>query len=140
MKTKILILCTGNSCRSQMLQGWLQHFDQINALEVYSAGLETHGVNANAIKVMAEAGVDISNHTSDHLDKYQAIDFDYIITVCDHAKENCPWFPSKAQRIHHNFTDPAGATGTEQEILNIFRSVRDDIKAFAQTFIASLYS
>ena len=135
MKTNILILCTGNSCRSQMMQGWLEHFDNEDNLNVYSAGIETHGVNPNAIKVMEEAGVNISHHTSNHIDEYKDIDFETIITVCDHAKENCPWFPSEAERIHQNFTDPASATGTQTEILEAFRETRDAIRDFAQKFV-----
>lgn len=135
MKNNILILCTGNSCRSQMAQGWFEHLDKANHLKVYSAGIETHGVNPKAVQVMQEAGVDISHHTSNHMDEYRDIDFDYVITVCDHAKENCPYFPADANRIHQNFKDPAGATGTKEEILNEFRKVRDDIKSFTQQFL-----
>ncbi len=138
MKTKILILCTGNSCRSQMAQGWLQYLDQENILEIYSAGLETHGVNANAVKVMAEVCVDISQHTSNHMDEYKSIAFDYVITVYDHAKENCPYFPSTAERIHQNFTDPAKASGSEQQVLEAFRKVRDEIKVFTIEFNQNL--
>lgn len=139
MKINVLILCTGNSCRSQMAQGWIKHFDTRNKLNVYSAGIETHGVNPTAIRVMKEAGIDISDHTSNHIDEYRDIDFDYIITVCDHARENCPWFPSDAQRIHQNFTDPARATGSMEEKLETFRRVRDEIKTFAQDFVRNIY-
>ena len=135
MPKNILILCTGNSCRSQMAHGWLDYFDKENKLGIYSAGIETHGVNPNAIKVMKEAGVDISHHTSNHMDEYKDIDFDHIITVCDHAKENCPYFPANAKRTHQNFTDPAGATGTDEEIQEEFRRVRDEIKKFAENFL-----
>lgn len=135
MKTNILILCTGNSCRSQMAQGWLEHYDEQKNLNVYSAGIETHGVNPKAIQVMKESGVDISQHTSNHLDEYRDIDFDYVITVCDHARENCPYFPSKANRIHQNFSDPAKATGSEEEVLQEFRRVRDEIEAYCREFI-----
>lgn len=135
MKTNVLILCTGNSCRSQMAQGWMEHFDTVNKFQVYSAGIETHGVNTKAIQVMKEADVDISHHTSNHMDKYRDIDFSYIITVCDHARENCPYLPSNAKRIHRNFTDPAQANGSEVEILKEFRQVRDEIKAFAANFV-----
>lgn len=137
MKTNILILCTGNSCRSQMMQGWLNYFDEEGRLQVYSAGIETHGVNPNAVRVMKEAGVDISHHTSNHIDEYRDVDFEYIITVCDHAKENCPWFPSGAKRIHQSFTDPAGATGTQTEILVAFRKTRDAIRNFSKEFITN---
>lgn len=134
MKPNILILCTGNSCRSQMAHGWFNHLAPDKAM-VYSAGIETHGVNPNAVKVMAEAGVDISGHTSNHIDEYRELDFNYVITVCDHAKENCPYFPTDAERIHQNFTDPAGASGTEEKILGEFRRVRDEIKQFVEHFI-----
>jgi len=131
---KILVLCTGNSCRSQLAEGYLRHFAGDRA-EVYSAGVETHGVNPRAIATMKADGIDISGHTSNHVDEYQSIDFDYIITVCDHAKERCPYFPSKAQRFHHNFPDPAKATGTEAEIMAEFARVREQIKAYALDFI-----
>jgi arsenate reductase len=131
---KILVLCTGNSCRSQLAEGYLRHFAGDRA-EVYSAGVETHGVNPRAIATMKADGIDISGHTSNHVDEYQTIDFDYIITVCDHAKERCPYFPSKAQRFHHNFPDPAKATGTEAEIMAEFERVREQIKAYARDFI-----
>ena len=131
---KILVLCTGNSCRSQIAQGYLQKFAGGNA-EVYSAGVEAHGLNPRTVKVMAEDNVDISHHTSDKVDKYSGKKFDFIITVCDNAKENCPYFPGEAVRLHRNFTDPADATGTEEDILNVYRKVRDEIKNFSKQFI-----
>ena len=131
---QILVLCTGNSCRSQIAEGYLQKFAGNHAV-VYSAGIETHGVNPKAIEVMAEDGVDISHHTSNNVDEYTNIPFDYVITVCDNAKENCPYFPTNAQRFHFNFPDPAKATGTPEEIMNEFRRVRDMIKTYAQEFI-----
>ncbi|MGK9120361.1 arsenate reductase ArsC [Olivibacter jilunii] len=131
---KILVLCTGNSCRSQLAEGYLRHFAQGKA-EVYSAGIETHGVNPKAIQVMKEDGIDISGHTSNHVDEYSHIDFDYVITVCDNAKESCPYFPTKAKQFHHNFPDPAKAVGTSEEILNEFRAVRDLVKAYMKDFI-----
>ncbi|WP_417590254.1 arsenate reductase ArsC [Owenweeksia hongkongensis] len=134
---KVLVLCTGNSCRSQIMQGYLNHFSN-NKIEAYSAGIETHGVNPKAIKVLAEDGIDISHHTSNHVDEYRDVNFDYLITVCDHAKENCPWFPSDAERFHQSFDDPAKATGTDEEILNDFRRVRDEIKKYASTFVNNL--
>lgn len=134
MKSKILILCTGNSCRSQIAEGYFKHFAGDRA-EVYSAGVETHGVNPRAIATMAEDGIDISTHTSNHVDEYRDIDFDYVITVCDNAREVCPYFPSKAQQFHQNFKDPAKATGTEEEIMQEFRKVRDEIKKFAKEFV-----
>lgn len=130
----ILVLCTGNSCRSQIAQGYLQHFAGDRAA-VYSAGIQVHGVNPSAIAVMKADGIDISNHTSNHVDEYSAIPFDLIITVCDHAKEQCPYFPSQAQKFHHNFPDPAKVTGTPEEISAEFMRVRNMIKEFSQKFI-----
>ena len=130
---KILVLCTGNSCRSQMAEGWLRHFAKEKAI-IFSAGIETHGVNPKAVKVMAEAGIDISYHTSDNIDQYTDINFDHTITVCDNARENCPYFPGSVNRIHHSFPDPAKAIGTEEEIMDKFRKVRDMIRDFSQSF------
>jgi arsenate reductase (thioredoxin) len=125
---KVLVRCTGNSCRSQIAEGFLRHFSEDHA-EIYSAGIETHGVNPKAIMVMAESGIDISAHTSNNVNEYAGIDFDYVITVCDNAKESCPYFPTKAQKLHYNFPDPAKATGTDEEIMAEFRRVRDLIRA-----------
>lgn len=130
----ILVLCTGNSCRSQIAEGYLRHYAGENA-NVYSAGVETHGVNPRAISIMNEVAIDISNHTSNHVDEYANIDFDFIITVCDNAKERCPYFPSKAERFHYNFPDPAKATGTEEEIINEFRRVRLLIDDYCKEFV-----
>jgi len=135
MTKKILVLCTGNSCRSQMAEGYLRHFANGNA-EVYSAGVETHGVNPKAIAIMQEDGIDISNHTSNNIDEYFDIDFDFVITVCDNAKERCPFFPTKAKKFHHNFSDPAKATGTDEEINEQFREVRQQIKEYCERFVA----
>lgn len=135
MKIKILVLCTGNSCRSQIAQGYLQNMLGEEA-EVYSAGVETHGVNPRAINTMMEEGIDISSHTSNHIDEYSEVDFDYVITVCDHARERCPYFPSLAQKFHQNFPDPAQATGSEEEIMSVFREVRDMIKQYCLQFIS----
>jgi arsenate reductase len=129
----ILILCTGNSCRSQMAEGYLQDFAGDKA-KIYSAGIETHGVNPRAVQVMQEDGIDISRHTSNNVEEYQNIPFDFVITVCDHANEVCPVFPSSAKKVHHNFSDPGKATGTEEEILSEFRNVRDQIKNWCDTF------
>lgn len=131
---KILVLCTGNSCRSQIAHGYLQQLAG-NKAQVYSAGVETHGVNPRAVAIMKEDGIDISHHTSNNIDEYLTIDFDYVITVCDNAKERCPYFPTKAQKFHHNFPDPAKATGTETEIMNEFRKVRGMIKEYSVYFI-----
>lgn len=129
----ILVLCTGNSCRSQIAHGYLRHFagDRANT---YSAGVETHGVNPLAVKVMQEDGIDISGHTSNHVDEYASVPFDVVLTVCDHAKERCPYFPTTARKFHQNFPDPAKASGTPEEILAEFRSVRDQIKAYCREF------
>jgi arsenate reductase len=132
---RILVLCTGNSCRSQIAEGYLRHFAGDKA-EVYSAGVETHGVNPRAIATMKEDGIDISHHTSNNIDEYFNIDFDFVITVCDNAKERCPFFPTKAKKFHQNFPDPAKASGTEEEITERFRQVRQMIKSYAQQFVA----
>lgn len=134
MKKNILVLCTGNSCRSQIAEGYLRHFAGEKA-NVLSAGIETHGVNPKAVATMKEDGIDISNHTSNHIDEYQNIDFDFVITVCDNAKERCPFFPSEAQKFHHNFPDPAKAAGTPEEVTDQFRQVREQIKAYCKTFV-----
>ena len=131
---RILILCTGNSCRSQIAEGYIANFAGDKA-EVYSAGIETHGVNPKAIAVMKEDGIDISAHTSNNINEYLNIDFDYVITVCDNAKERCPFFPSKAEKFHQNFPDPAKANGSEEEIMNEFRKVRDMIKFYSKNFV-----
>lgn len=135
MSLKILVLCTGNSCRSQIAEGYLRHFAKDKA-DVYSAGVETHGVNPKAIATMQEDGIDISNHTSNNMDEYYDIDFDFVITVCDNAKERCPFFPTKAKKFHHNFSDPVKATGTDEEINEQFREVRQQIKAYCERFVA----
>jgi arsenate reductase len=134
-KKKILVLCTGNSCRSQIAEGYLRYFAE-NRADIYSAGVETHGVNPRAIATMQEDGIDISNHTSNNIDEYYDIDFDFIITVCDHAKERCPFFPSKAKKVHYNFPDPAKATGTEVEINEQFKQVRQLIKEYCEKFVS----
>jgi arsenate reductase (thioredoxin) len=132
---KILVLCTGNSCRSQIAEGYLRQFAG-NKAEVFSAGIETHGVNPRAIAIMKEDGIDISHHTSNNMNEYRAIDFDFVITVCDNAKERCPFFPSSAKKFHHNFPDPAKAKGTEEEIMQEFRNVREMIKDYCRQFVA----
>lgn len=131
---KILVLCTGNSCRSQMAEAYLRHFAGDKAA-VYSAGVEVHGVNPRAVAVMKEDGLDLSAHSSNHVDEYRNIDFDMVITVCDHAQERCPVFPSKARKFHHNFPDPAKAKGTETEVMDEFRKVRELIKDFCREFV-----
>lgn len=132
---KVLVLCTGNSCRSQIAHGYLKHFAKEKA-EIYSAGIETHGVNPKAIETMAADGIDISNHTSNNVEEYTNIDFDYVITVCDNAKESCPYFPTKAVKLHYNFPDPAKAKGTEEEVKAEFASVRNMIKSYCENFVS----
>lgn len=131
---KILVLCTGNSCRSQLAEAYLRHFAGDRAL-VYSAGVETHGVNPRAIATMKEDGIDISAHTSNHVDEYRDIDFDFVITVCDHAREVCPYFPTNAQKFHYNFPDPAKATGDEAAIMASFKAVREQIKEYCREWV-----
>ena len=132
---KVLVLCTGNSCRSQIAEAYLRHFAGEKAA-IYSAGVETHGVNPRAISTMKEDGIDITQHTSNNIDEYVNIDFDVVITVCDNAKERCPFFPTKAKKFHQNFPDPAKATGTEEAILEQFREVRQMIKRYSQQFVS----
>jgi arsenate reductase (thioredoxin) len=131
----VLVLCTGNSCRSQIAHGYLLHFTDGRKVKVYSAGVETHGVNPKAIAIMQEDAIDITSHTSNNIAEYIGVDFDYIITVCDNAKERCPVFPSTAMQLHYNFPDPAKAVGTEQEVLQEFRNVRQLIKNYCQDFV-----
>ena len=137
-KLKILFLCTGNSCRSQMAEGWARALKS-DVLEAYSAGIETHGLNPNAVKVMAEAGVDITNQKSENIADLMDIPIDVVITVCSHAAENCPIFPGTARVVHHGFSDPpklarelAAKGATEEDQLNCYRRVRDEIRAFVE--------
>jgi len=139
-KLKVLFLCTGNSCRSQMAEGWAKHLKG-DVIEAYSAGIETHGLNASAVKVMAEAGVDISGHHSKHLDELKDISFDCVVTVCGHAHESCPIFPGTTRVIHVGFEDPprlARDAKTEEEALDCYRRVRDEIKAFVESLPGSV--
>ncbi len=131
-KLRILFLCTGNSCRSQMAEGWAKHL-KANLIEAYSAGIETHGLNPNAVKVMAEAGVDISENHSKHVCELKDLLFDWAITVCDAANESCPAFPEKIKRYHISFDDPpklAKNAKSEEEALFHYRRVRDEIQSF----------
>ncbi len=130
---RVLILCTGNSARSQMAEGILRH-DAGDRFEVESAGTRPSHVRPEAIQVLTEIGIDISSHRSKHVDEFLGEDFDYIITVCDHAKESCPVFPSTAKRIHHNFEDPAAVEGSEQQRLTAFRRVRNEIRTYLKGF------
>jgi len=133
---KVLVLCTGNSCRSQIAEGYLKVLGPED-LMVRSAGVETHGLNPRAVRVMKEDGIDISHHTSNHIDEYRDVDFDFVITVCDNARETCPYFPAKAELLHQDFPDPAKAEGSEQEIMQEFRRVRDMIKGYVEVFLGS---
>jgi arsenate reductase len=131
-KIKILFLCTGNSCRSQMAEGWARHLKS-DQIDVSSAGIETHGLNQYAVKVMAEEGVDISHHKSTHLDEFKDQPFDYVITVCSHAHETCPWYPGQAKVVHVGFDDPpklAEAVLDPELKIECYRKVRDEIKEF----------
>jgi arsenate reductase len=130
----ILVLCTGNSCRSQIAEGYLRHF-AVNKARIFSAGIEAHGLNPWAVRTMAEDGLDISGHTSNHIDEFRHLNVDLLLTVCDHAQENCPYFPSQAKRLHCNFPDPAKATGSPDEIANEFRKVRDLIKDYCAELV-----
>lgn len=132
----ILILCTGNSCRSQMAHGYLQHFAS-ESTRVYSAGVETHGLNPDAVAIMAEDGIDISGHTSNHIEEYKSVPFDLIVTVCDHALERCPIFPSGAKKLHQNFSDPSRHQGDPAGKQEEFRRVRELIKNFCQDICKS---
>lgn len=131
---KILVLCTGNSCRSQMAEGWLRHYAGDKA-EVHSAGVEAHGLNPRAVTVMKELDIDISHHTSKTIDAVNHLQFDIVLTVCDHARERCPYFPARVRQAHHDFPDPATVRGTEEEIMKAFRAVRDQIQKFSQAFV-----
>jgi len=133
-KLKILFLCTGNSCRSQMAEGWARHL-KADSLEPYSAGIETHGLNPNAVQVMAEAGVDISGHRSKHVDDLRGVGLDVVVTVCDRAHESCPLFPGSTRVVHRSFDDPprlARGAASEEEALGHYRRVRDEIRAFVE--------
>lgn len=134
-RLKVLFLCTGNACRSQMAEGWTRHLKG-ERIEAYSAGIEPHGLDPRAVRVMAEAGVDISGHRSKHVDELRGLEFDYVVTVCGHANEHCPVYPGKTRVIHVGFDDPpkmaAGAT-TEEDRLALYRRVRDEIRAFVES-------
>lgn len=134
-KTTVLFLCTGNSCRSQMAEGWAKALKG-DTIEAYSAGVDPHGMNARAIQAMAEAGVDISTHHSKHLDELKDVKFDYVVTVCGHAHETCPVFPGTTKVVHVGFDDPpklAKDAKTDEEALPHYRRVRDEIRTFIQS-------
>lgn len=130
----ILVLCTGNSCRSQIAHAYLQKYANGKA-NVYSAGVEIHGVNPKTVQTLKEDGIDISHYTSNHINEYKNINFDYVLTVCDHAKEICPYFPSGAVQLHNNFPDPSKNSGSEEEIMHEFARVRDLIKNYCIAFV-----
>jgi arsenate reductase len=139
-KLKVLFLCTGNSCRSQMAEGWARHL-KADHIEPYSAGIETHGLNPDAVQVMREAGVDISGHRSKRLDELSSIRFDLVVTVCSDAHENCPVFQGNARVVHAGFDDPprlASSARNESERLAPYRRVRDEIRRFVETLPESL--
>jgi len=133
MKKKILFLCTGNSARSQMAEGLMRHF-RGDEFDVFSAGVEPKGVHAKAIEAMRETGIDISWQQSKHVDELPTREFDYIITLCDHAAQNCPVFLGEGVRLHQGFSDPAAVQGSEQDVLEAFRKVRDELKQFILAF------
>ena len=129
---KILLLCTGNSCRSQMAQGLLASFSSNS--KVYSAGTKPEKVNPFAIKAMNAIGIDISENTSNHVDEYIDIDFDYVFTVCDYAKDICPIYPKAKHMIHNSFVDPADATGSDKEQLKVYIQVRNQLSTYFKAF------
>jgi arsenate reductase len=139
-RLKILFLCTGNSCRSQMAEGWTRHLKGA-AIEPYSAGVEVHGLDPSAVKVMAEVGVDLSGQRSKHVSEVMDVPFDYVVTVCDNARESCPLFPGHAKVVHAGFDDPprlAESAATEEEALAHYRRVRDEIRQFIETLPQAL--
>ena len=136
-KIKVLFLCTGNSCRSQIAEGWARALKG-DVIEAFSAGIHPIGVSSRAASVMAEAGVYISDQTSKHVDDLLEIDFDYVVTLCDNAREHCPVFSGKAKLIHRAFDDPYFADGSEEEVMAVFRRIRDEIKAFIETLPETL--
>lgn len=134
MMKNILVLCTGNSCRSQMAEGWLRYYAGSDA-KIYSAGIEAHGLNKYAVRVMADAMIDISGHSSKRVDELPKIEFDFVITVCDNAREKCPYYPAKTTVLHKSFPDPALFTGSETEILSKFEVLRDEIEDYCFDFV-----
>jgi len=139
-RLKVLFLCTGNSCRSQMAEGWARHLKR-DCIKAHSAGIETHGLNKNAVQVMAEAGVDISGHQSKNLGQLEGVEFDFVVTVCGNARESCPVFPGKAKVVHRGFDDPpalARNAESEAEALAPYRRVRDEIRSWVETLPEAL--
>lgn len=139
MKKKVLFLCTGNSCRSQMSEGWLRRLagDQF---DVVSAGTHPVGLNPYAVAAMQEVGIDISNHVSERVDPYLGQEFDYVITVCDRVEENCPTFPGASKMLHWSFEDPAKATGSYEQQMIVFKNIRDEIEEQIRRFITEIGS
>ena len=132
----ILVLCTGNSCRSQITHGWLNYYTDSSKIQIYSAGIEAHGLNKMAVETMSEIGIDISHQKSNLISDYDKIQFDFIITVCDNAKENCPVFHSKnSKKINKNFSDPSKIKGDINKIKNSFKKSRDEIRDFCKNFV-----
>ena len=132
----LLVLCTGNSCRSQIAHGWLNYYTDSSKIQIYSAGIEAHGLNKMAVETMSEIGIDISHQKSNLISDYDKIEFDFIITVCDNAKENCPVFHSKnSKKIHKNFSDPSKIKGDIDKIKNSFKKSRDEIRDFCKNFV-----
>jgi len=134
-RTRVLFLCTGNSCRSQMAEGWAKHLKR-DVIEAHSAGTDPHGMNDRAVRAMADAGVDISGRWSKHVDELKGIEFDIVVTVCDSAHEACPVFPNAKRIVHHGFDDPprlAKGAATDEEAMTHYRRVRDEIRAFVET-------
>jgi arsenate reductase len=139
-RLKVMFLCTGNSCRSQMAEGWARHLKR-DSIEAFSAGVEPHGMNPHAMSVMEEAGAPISDQRSKHVDELKDVEFDYVVTVCDHANESCPVFPGKTKVVHVGFDDPprlAKGAQSEEEALGHYRRVRDEIRAFVETLPGAL--
>ena len=134
---KVLFVCTGNACRSQMAEGWARTLET-ESIEAFSAGIRPLGVSEKAIAVMAEAGVDISNQCSEHVDDYFGVEFDYVITLCGDAAESCPVFGGGVRVVHKPFVDPYFASGSEEEVMAFFRKVRDEIREFVESLPGSL--
>ena len=135
-RLRILFLCTGNSCRSQMAEGWARHLKG-DRIEAHSAGVEPHGLDPRAVRIMAEAGVDISAHRSKHVREFEGVEFDYVVTVCDSVRESCPVWLGKAKAVHAGFEDPprlARGAKTEEDALAHYRRVRDEIRKFIEAF------
>ena len=139
---KIIVICTGNSCRSQMAEGYLKYFSnkmQLN-IEVYIAGIEAHGINPNARDIMLEDGINISAHTSNLIEEFIGENITHVLTVCDHANQNCPIFPEKTSITHFNFSDPSKLKGSEKEIENAFRKTRNEIKIYCEKYLIKNFS